>query len=182
MALWEMPEKILLPSHMFEGQVGRLRNGDQVMGYIASHGPLCMRPRCLSGGDPWADQPQRWTAVVHRFSPSGQHLASHSRTGTHPKPAAESGWSSPEETARDRQVRADALDSLLKPLKAAGWEDADILVRPFYVFIDGLGHGLALHVEGENTEGDEEFDPQWVRLDPFGFMFHRPWDSGRWDS
>jgi hypothetical protein len=50
MAVWTMPAKILLPAWMFEGQIGRLPNGHQVLAYVAALGYSCMRPRCLEGG------------------------------------------------------------------------------------------------------------------------------------
>jgi hypothetical protein len=152
MAVWTIPAKILLPAWMFEGQIGRLPNGHQVLGYVSLPAP--------------------WSAAVHVFDSEGHHLATHAQSGLHAAP-----------TATDRVKTArEALRVLLEPLKAGGWEDADIWVRPFSVIIDGTEHGLVCAVEGDDPSWDDEFDPQTVRLFPFGFYFHRPWDNGSYDS
>jgi hypothetical protein len=109
-------------------------------------------------------------------------LASHERGGHDSLPTATDGQRAAEERERDRQATEEALRTLLEPLKVGGWEDADIWVRPFSVIIDGTEHGLVCEVEGDDPTWDNEFDPQTVRLFPFGFWFHRPWDNGTYDS
>jgi hypothetical protein len=120
--------------------------------------------------------------AVHLFDADGHHLACHSKLGVDPPAASPDGRRSREEMDRDDLVAAQALQALLAPLKAGGWEDADILIRPFYLFLNGVGHGLAGDVEGDDPTWDEDYDPQEVRLDPIGYIFHRPWDSGAFST
>jgi hypothetical protein len=178
MAVWLMPDRILIPGSIFEGCIGRLPDGRQVLGYAAKHPSQCMQPRCLEGGNPWAGLPSRWTAVVHLFDADGHHLASHSKPGVDPPPASPDGRRSRDEMDRDDRAATEALRALLDPLKAGGWESADIRIRPFYLFLDGVGHGLACEADGDDPTWDEEYDPQEFCLDPLRYMFHRPWDSG----
>jgi hypothetical protein len=96
MAVWTIPAKILLPAWMFEGQIGRLPNGHQVLGYVS--------------------MPQPWSAAAHVFDSDGHHLATHARSGHRSVSTA----ADREKTARE------ALRVLLEPLKIGGWQDADI--------------------------------------------------------
>jgi hypothetical protein len=182
MAVWSIPAKILIPAGLWEGCIGRLADGRQVLGYGAKHLPPCVRPRCLEGDDPWAGKPSRWAVAVHLFDADGHHLACHSTLGVDPPPASPDGIRSREEMERDDLVAAKALQALLDPLKAGGWEDADIRVRPFYLVLDGVGHGLACEVEGDDPIWDDDYDPQVFRLHPIGYIFHRPWDAGEFST
>lgn len=167
MGLWRLPDVVLLPAEpdrspaVFEHN-GRLADGSQVMAYAqARHDRRAAAPPVLRGH----------TAVLFRFDPAGRLVAVDFASADHDPRQPDLSYT------RGRELLAD----LVRPLPAAGWVSADILVRPFYVEVDGLGTGLIYRTAGDD-DGDEEYSPEEVRLVPFDLIFRRPWTDGEYST
>jgi hypothetical protein len=168
MGLWHVPEKILLPAE--PGRVstfefnGRLPNGDQVMAYAQAQYDL------LSPSSP--PFPRGHTAVLFRFDADG----------TLKSVEFESTGHDPQDPDRSYRKSRELLAKLVRPLQAEGWVSADILVRPFFVRVDGLATGLIYRTAGEDEGEESEYSEEEVRLVPFDKIFHRPWTDGNYDT
>lgn len=166
MGLWRIPDKILLPAEpggvgTFEFN-GRLPNGDQVMAYTqgryhyrAETGPAEFRG---------------YVAVMFRFDADGVLKSVNFKSV---------GAGDPDYCYK--QVR-NHLAELVQPLQAEGWVSADILVRLFYVEVDGLATGLIYRTDGEDDSLEPTYNTEEVRLVPFDTIFHRPWTTGQYDT
>jgi hypothetical protein len=158
MGLWQVPEKILLPAEpcgAFELN-GRLPTGEQVMAYA--------RTRYEYAGPGAPPAVRGHTAVLFRFDADG--VLRTCEFGSAPT------W---------EEARA-ILNRLAGKLAAEGWISADILVRPFYVVLDGLATGLVYWTDGEDDGEEADYSPEEVRLVPFDKIFHRPWTMGNYDT
>jgi hypothetical protein len=168
MGLWRVPEKILLPAE--PGRVGtfefngRLSNGDQVMAYaqawyqyLSANAPPIVRSH---------------TAVLFRFDTDGMLETCEFETVGFVK----------EDPDRSYREARRLLTKLVEGVKAEGWVSADILVRPFYVVVDGLATGLVYRTDGEDDGEGPEFSSEEVRLVPFDKVFYRPWTTGQHDT
>jgi hypothetical protein len=175
MGLWKIPEKILLPAEpefapsVFEFN-GRLANGDHIMAYVAdSRGDTCP-----------VTKPIVWrTAVLFRFNADGVLLSCNFDTAAH------SGDYIEQDPGRSYQKARRLLDKLVSGLRDEGWVSANIFVRPFFVRLDHLQTGL-VYCAGTDDEDEAEgevprYGPE-VRLLPFDFIFHRPWNTGSYDT
>jgi hypothetical protein len=112
---------------------------------------------------------KRWIAVLHLFDADGNHLRSESRLGGYDI----EGW---DEACGKVDME---LQKLLAPLRKKQPKLCDIYVRLFSVVLDGVTHGLFYthHVEPE-----EDYEGEWVMLEPRDIMFHPPWDSGEYST
>jgi hypothetical protein len=167
MGLWPIPEKVLLPAQpggvgTFEFN-GRLPNGDQVMAYtqFRYHRPGAMDPPVPRGN----------VAVLFRFDADGVLKAVDFASVGHK--ADDPEWSY-------REARL-LLANLVEKVVAEGWVSADILVRPFFVEVDGLATGLIYRTEGKDEENDWEYNEE-IRLVPFDIIFCRPWTNGEYST
>jgi hypothetical protein len=164
MGLWNVPEKVLLPAEpglvsTFEFN-GRLANGDQVMSYAQAR--YTMNPPNLQG----------YTAVLFRFDVDGVLKAVDFASVGHDPQDPDHSY---------RQART-LLAGLVRKVEAEGWVSADILVRPFYVVVDGLATGLVYRTSGEDEGEDSEYSEEEVRLVPFDKIFYRPWTTGDYST
>lgn len=173
MGLWRVPEKVLLPAEpdcspsTFEFN-GRLANGDQVMAFVGSR-----------SGQTYPPSPTlftRFTAVVFRFNADGVLITVDFAT------TAFGGDYVEKDAERSKQKARELLAGLVKRVRSEGWEPADILVRPFYVIVDGMETGLVYMTEGEDEEEASDESPEYVRLVPFDKVFYRPWNTGGYDT
>lgn len=167
MGLWRVPEKVLLPAEpdfspsTFEFN-GRLANGDQVMAYAQA------RYHRLGAMD--TPELRGHTAVLFRFDADGVLKAVDFESAGH----------DPQDTERSyRRVRVQ-LAGLVRKVGREGWESSDLLVRPFFVRVDGLETGLVYRTAGED-EG-EEYSEEEMRLVPFDMIFYRPWTTGEYST
>jgi hypothetical protein len=171
MGLWRIPEKILLPAEpdgpgTFEFN-GRLPNGEQVMAYVGSRTDETYPP---------TKPIVRHTAVLFRFDADGVLQSCEFATAKH------GGDNLEQDGERSYRQARDQLDRLVQKVKAEGWVSANILVRPFYIVVDGLQTGLVYYTEGEDDEDEWEYSPEEVHLEPFGKIFYPPWTDGRYDT
>jgi hypothetical protein len=160
--LFGKPEKLRIPFD--EGRfdcVGRLDDGTQFMAY----GTGCFPDGYLLKTDTeeWRDV-KRWIAVLHLFDADGNHLRSESRLGGYDF----EGW---DEACGKANVE---LRAMLAPLGEKQPELCDIYVRLFSIVVDGVTHGLFYT---HHVERDEDYEGEWVMLEPRDIMFHPPWDS-----
>jgi hypothetical protein len=157
--------RIPLDEHRF-GCVGHLNDGTQFMAF----GTGCFPDGYVMGRDSedW-QQIKRWIAVLHLFDQHGNHVHTHSNLGGYDI----EGWN--EACAK---VSAE-LEAMLSPLGKQTPQLGDIHVKLFSVVLDGVTHGLFYthHVEPE-----EDYESEWVMLEPRNIMFHPPWDSGEYST
>lgn len=168
MGLWRVPEKILLPAEpggigAFEFN-GRLAGWDQVMAYAQAHyfwpSPAAT-PEVRSN-----------TAVLFRFDADGVLKSVDFETARY----------DPQDPERSYRRSRVLLAGLVNRVQREGWVSADILVRPFYVVVDGLATGLIYHTAGEDEGEESEYSEEEVRLVPFDMIFRRPWTTGAYDT
>jgi hypothetical protein len=159
------PDRLRIPldEHRFEC-VGHLADGRQFMAFVTGAFPGGVK--YPGPGSDWRTK-KRWLAVLHLFDAAGNHLSSEARLG---------GLD-----IEGRQVAGDKawthLDNMLGQLSAVGLELGDIYVKPFSVEIDGVIHGLFYEHRVE-----EDYEGEWVMLEPRDIMFHPPWDSGEYST
>src|SRR5690349_9382638 len=154
MGLWRVPEKVLLPAEpdfspsAFEFN-GRLPNGDQAMAYVGSR-----------TGDtyPVTVPFTRYTAVAFRFDADGVLRTCDFATTAH------GGGYTEQDPERSYRKARDLLRELVDKVRAEGWVSADILVRPFYVVVDGLETGLLYQTDGEDEAEESDYSPEFLRL------------------
>ena len=171
MGLWRIPEKVLLPAEAGGTGAfafnGRLPTGEQVMAYVRSR----------TGDTAPVTRPYvRYTAVLFRFDADGVLRSCEFASTT--------CWDGTDREDVERGYRRarELLSGLVRRAEAEGWAPADILVRPFYVVVDGLATGLVYRTEGEDEGEESESSPEEVRLVPFDRIFHRPWTTGEYDT
>lgn len=172
MGLWRVPQKVLLPAEpdgsprVFEFN-GRLAHGDQVMAYVG-----CRIGETAPSAIPYT----RYTAVVLRFDADGVLLSCDFDSTAHGGDYLE------KDADRSYRKARELLAGLVERVKAEGWESADIVVRPFYVVVDGLATGLVYRTDGEDEGEGPDCGPEEVRLVPFSITFRRPWDTGEYST
>jgi hypothetical protein len=165
--LFGKPEKLRIPldERRFDC-VGHLDDGTQFMAF----GTGCFPDGYILNTDneDWR-KVKRWIAVLHLFNADGNHLRSESRLGGYDI----EGW---DEACGKVDVE---LQNMLAPLRKKRPKLCDIYVKLFSVVLDGVTHGLFYthHVEPE-----ENFEGEWVILEPRDIMFHPPWDSGEYST
>jgi hypothetical protein len=171
MRLWRVPEKVLLPAE--PGGVGpfafngRLPGGDQVLAYLGSRtGHTC------PGNKPYVTR----TAVLFRFDAGGVLRTCQFDSTSH------GGGYIEQDPERSYRKAKESLDSFVAAVKAEGWASADILVRPFYVRVDGFATGLVYSARGKGQGEGSGHSAEEVRLVPFGQTFHPPWTDGRYET
>src|SRR5262249_45815035 len=155
-ALIGPPDLLRIP--LDEGRfdcVGRLDDGTQFMAF----GTGCFPDRYVinPGNDDW-QKIKRWIAVLHLFDADGNHLHSEARLGGYDIEGWEEAWGKV-----DVELR-----KLLAPLRKKNPQLCDIYIKLFSVVVDGVTHGLFYthHVEPE-----ENFETEWVMLEPRDIMF-----------
>lgn len=168
MGLWRVPEKVLLPAEpggvgTFEFN-GRLADGDQVMAYAQA--------RYYQAGALDTPELLGYTAVLFRFDAEGTLKA---------VDFASTPFDVQDRDRCYRRARV-LLAELVKKVEQEGWVSADILIRPFFVRVDGLETGLIYRTTGEDEGEESEYSEEEVRLVPFDKIFHRPWTTGSYDT
>jgi len=165
--LFGKPEKLRIP--LDDGRfdcVGCLGDGTQFMAF----GTGCFPDgyRLKSDNEDWR-KIKRWIAVLHLFDSDGNHLRSGSKLGGYDI----EGW---HEACGKVDVE---LRKMLVPLREKQPKLCNIYVRLFSVVLDGVTHGLFYthHVAPE-----EDYEGEWVMLEPRDIMFHPPWDSGEYST
>jgi hypothetical protein len=78
------------------------------------------------------------------------------------------------------------LAGLVERVRPEGGESADILLRPYFVTVDGLETGFVFQTDGEDESETEEdfadYSPESLYMVPFDKVFHRPWTTGDYDT
>jgi hypothetical protein len=74
------------------------------------------------------------------------------------------------------------LRGLMEKVRGEGWVSANILIRPFFVMVDGLETGLIYITDGEDEGEGADSSPEHLRLAPFDIIFYRPWTTGVYDT
>jgi hypothetical protein len=165
--LFGKPEKLRIP--LDEGRfdcVGRLDDGTQFMAFVTG----CFPDGYILNTDneDWL-KIKRWIAVLHFFDAEGNHLRSESRLGGYEI----EGW---DEAGGKADVE---LQKMLEPLRKKRPKLCDIHIGLFSVTLDGVTHGLFYT---HFIEPEEDYEDEWVMLEPRNIMFHPPWDSGEYST
>lgn len=146
--------------------IGKLSDGTQFMAYVTGAMPDGMK----YPSHEQAYHYKRWLAVIHRFDAEGNHIGSEVRLGGYDREgrdiSGDKAWEQLEEMYADLTVNGEP-------------EFCDIWVKPFSVTIDGVSHGLFYRqYEPDDDDEEDDYEGEWVMLEPNDVMFHPPWDSG----
>ncbi|WP_020472794.1 hypothetical protein [Zavarzinella formosa] len=175
MGLWKIPAKIKLPAEPDDGPCpfefnGKLPNGDQVMAFVGER-----RGKTY----PLEQDFTTFVAAVLRFNADGVLLSCHFNKTSHGAGYLE------QDEERSRRTAREQLEKLLEPVLTGGWKPADIMVRPFFIMIEGLETGLIYQTAGDDGDEDAEtegYSPEHVMFLPAGYVFYRPWTTGEYDT
>jgi hypothetical protein len=135
-------------------QIGHCADGRQFMAFVTA--TVSMPPP-----EDWSSQ-KRWYAVLHRFTPEGDHIG----TETFFAGTAADGERSVIQVAEKR------LADMIAALGQVTY--GDVSVALFQVKVDGNVFGLV-----DESEPEEEYEA--VHLLPNDFVFFDPWD-GTYDT
>jgi hypothetical protein len=162
------PDTLLIPYENFEygrfRHIGRDGAGNQFMGYVTYAYPKYYHTEEVGpdGQIIWREHTNCF-AVLHRFSPAGQHLGTDVERVKGVRGSEEEDWGK--------------LEEMIQGL--GGVEFCDIRVKPFRAEVGKVVHGLIYECERHEEDGAEL---EWVMLEPNDIMFHPPWDSGEYST
>jgi hypothetical protein len=160
------PDKLLIQYEDYDygrfHYVGRYGSDNQFLGFVTYAAPKYYhREETTADGQTIWREYTNCFAVLHRFDAEGEHI------GTDVVRV---------EGTRDSNARDwTTFDQLLAGLGEVKF--CDISIKLFSVEVEGVVHGLFYEHQVE-----DDYEGEWVMLEPRDIMFHPPWDSGEYST